>query len=352
MPTTCDLEGGEPKVTTETVPSRCLTAADMQGAKSLYGMLSMSHSVWCKCKKGTSESQHKYPTKDVSTYAEVLKYCKDIGCEMKTGEELCRWAHYSPGVWKGGKFTKFTCDCCGYSPTEKEWRADMKAFHEMNDADQNVLRAAQRDADDELKSHNQHFFQELFIPPMVRHGMERCGVDQLHLVFLNMFKHLFKYTVHEGLQPSRKKLIANYLKAAGFYSYDASSVDEDPVSHWIGREVKRFLEEAEKHVPFLVQVASAPADTCEEMSELTNERGEQVLEEDDEYAPTAEELEQEEREEPIMMQNAARWDHFLDLVRAIHEPWPQGELDTREFVSGARSRRSTCRPSAPTTFWS
>eukprot|EP00966_Prymnesium_polylepis_P044118 1022938-Prymnesium_polylepis.1 len=72
------------------------------------------------------------------------------------------------------------------------------------------------------------------------------------------------------------------------------------------------------------------------MSELTNERGEQVLEEDDEYAPTAEELEQEEREEPLMMQNAARWDRFLDLVRAIHEPWPQGELDTREY----RERRA------------
>ena len=41
-------EGGEPKMVTQRVPSRCLTAADMQGAKSTYGMLAMSHSVRCK----------------------------------------------------------------------------------------------------------------------------------------------------------------------------------------------------------------------------------------------------------------------------------------------------------------
>eukprot|EP00966_Prymnesium_polylepis_P263870 6096137-Prymnesium_polylepis.1 len=64
----------------------------------------------------------------------------------------------------------------------------------MNDADQKVLRDAHRDADDELNSTQQHFFQDLFVPPMVKHGMERAGVDQLHLVYLNLFKHLFKYT--------------------------------------------------------------------------------------------------------------------------------------------------------------
>ena len=325
------LTGGEPKETTQTVPSRCMTSADMQGAKSVYGMLAQSHSVWCKCKKAT---QHKYPTEEVQTYAEVLHYCKELGCEVKTYEELCCWAHFSPGVAKGGRFTRFTCSCCGYSPTEKEWRADLKSFHEMNDADQKVLRDAHRDADDELNSTQQHFFQDLFVPPMVKHGMERAGVDQLHLVYLNLFKHLFKYTVHEGLQSSRKKIISNYLKAAGFYSYDAASEDEDPTSHWIGREVKRFLEEADKHVPFLLQVASAPADVSMEMNDCTNAEGEQEMEYDDEYAPTEEDLEQEEREEPLMMRNAARWDNFLAVVRSIAVPWPQGEQDSREYREG------------------
>ena len=41
-----------------------------------------------------------------------------------------------------------------------------------------------------------------------------------------------------------KKLARDYLKDKGFYSYDAAAIDEDPVSRWIGREVKRFLSEA------------------------------------------------------------------------------------------------------------
>ena len=329
-----NLTAGEPKETTEKVPARRLTAADMQGAKSTYGMLSMSHSVWCKCQRGGGH--HKYPTEAVSRYADVLKYCKDIGCEIKTHEELCSWAHFSPGVAKGGRFTTFTCACCGYSPSEKQWRADVKKFREMTDAEQAPLRAAHRDADDPLNSQQKHFHQELFIPPMPNHGMERAGVDQLHLVFLNLFKHLFKYTIHEGLPPSNKKLVSNYLKAAGFYSYDAASVDEDPTAHWIGREVKRFLDEAATHVPFLLNVAAAPADVCEEAAKNANSAGQQVMDEDDEYAPTAEDLEQEEREEPLMIQNAGRWDRFLELVHSIHKPWPQGEADTREY----RERRA------------
>jgi hypothetical protein len=204
----------------------------------------------------------------------------------------------------------------------------------MTDREQKVLRDAHRDADDEQNSQQQHFFQELFVPPMVNHGMERAGVDQLHLVFLNMFKHLFRYTVHEGLQESSKKMISNYLKAAGFYSYDAASLDEDPTAHWIGREVKRFLDEAEKHVPFLLQIAAAPADVCDAIAKHANSKGEQVMEEDDEYEVTEEEIEQEEKEEPLMMQNAARWDRFLALVQAIHKPWPQGEADSTTYREG------------------
>ena len=37
---------------TETIPVRAITAADMQGAKTTYGMRECSHSVWCKCQCG------------------------------------------------------------------------------------------------------------------------------------------------------------------------------------------------------------------------------------------------------------------------------------------------------------
>ena len=63
----------------------------------------------------------------------------------------------------------------------------------------------------------------------------------------------------------------NYLKAANFYSYDATE-DENPVMRWIGREVKRFIAEGYIHLPFLLRVAAAPPDLTEDMANTTNGR--------------------------------------------------------------------------------
>ena len=325
----CDRDG-----TPESIPARPITAADMQGAKTTYGMRETSHSVWCKCRRRAGGKHHVFCREPKGTYAEMMTYIKEeIGCEIKTYYELCSWAHYSPGVAKGGAFTPFTCSCCGYSPTEAKWRADLKAWHAMSDDDRNTARAVHMDVGDELNTHWQHYHQELFMPPLPHHGMDRCGVDQLHLLFLNMFKHLFKYTIHENL-PETKKLIGKYIRDMGFYSYDANSLDDDPVSHWIGREVKRFLAEAHLHLPFLLQIAAAPADVCAEMAACANIDGEQEMDFDSEYAPTAEDIQAEEQLLPLMMENAQRWDNFLDYVRCCTAEWPQGELDTEEYRQG------------------
>ena len=69
-----------------------------------------------------------------------------------------------------------------------------------------------------------------------------------------------------------------YCKAAGFYSYDAASEDEDPTKHWIGREVKKFISEAATHISFLLQLAAAPADCIPEMAEFANAAGAQAME--------------------------------------------------------------------------
>ena len=100
----------------------------------------------------------------------------------------------------------------------------------MTDEEQKAQRAIHRDAGDELNSTQQHYHQELFMPPMVWHGMNRCGVDALHLTFLNHFKHLYRYTLHDPLPVTKKVLVSNYMKTAGYYSYDALSLDEDPTS--------------------------------------------------------------------------------------------------------------------------
>ena len=117
-----------------------MTAADMQGAKTTYGMRECSHSVWCKCQSREGGPQHSYPTEPVQSYDEMLKYIKEVGCTMKTFEDLCSWAHYSPGVARGGRFTAFECSCCGYKPSEKQWRSDLAKWHGMTDAERNEAR--------------------------------------------------------------------------------------------------------------------------------------------------------------------------------------------------------------------
>ena len=127
-------------------------------------------------------------------------------------------------------------------------------------------------------------------------------------------------------------LVRDYLRNAGFYSYDALEDDaEDPCKRWIGREVKRFLQKAADHLPFLLRLAAAPADCVPEMSACANADGEQTMEEDDEYAVTEEEVEAEEKKEPLMMQNAGFWDNFLDLVRARQKQWAQRDADTDDY---------------------
>ena len=112
----------------ETIPARPMTAADMQGTKALYGKCSSSHATWCKCQPGI-DSQHKYATEPVDSYADMCKYIdEEVGCEMLTFDEMSANGHYDPGVARGGRFVGFACACCGYTPSEKKWRADLAAF--------------------------------------------------------------------------------------------------------------------------------------------------------------------------------------------------------------------------------
>ena len=95
----------------------------------------------------SSTTQHKYPTQKVTTYSEMIAYIEGtVGCHRSTYEEMCGDAHFSPGVARGGRFTRFTCRCCGYSPTEAQWRKDLKSFQDASDKDQ----AAERDTHNEI----------------------------------------------------------------------------------------------------------------------------------------------------------------------------------------------------------
>ena len=184
------------------VPCRPITSADMQGTKALYGKGPASAPTWCTCAKGPDQ-QHKYCKEtieeSVSGYDKMIEYIEGtVGCEIQGAEAMCRNAHYSYGVWKGGTFTPINCRC-GYNPTEAEWRSDLTAFGEKSDAEQVEARKVHNEVGVNEPQWNGHDRQFLFMPPGVQNGMERAGVDNLHLIYLNVFKLLFLYTVHQNL---------------------------------------------------------------------------------------------------------------------------------------------------------
>ena len=244
----------------DSIVSRPITVADMQGTKSTYGMNLTSHSVWCTCGE---EQQHKYPDKAMESYEEMLAYIESIGCKIKTERQMCEWAHFPFALHRGGRFERFKC-ACGYAPTEQQWHSDLSTFNALSDEDQKAERLKHM-------QDRRHHYQDLFTPPLPHLGMERAGVDDLHLDYLNIFKHLFKYTIHEGLPESNKKAVAAYLRDQHFYSYNALGDEEsDPCSGWIGREVKRFIYEACTHLPVLLRLAHAPPDVIDELTETVN----------------------------------------------------------------------------------
>lgn len=320
----------------EVIACEPIVVGDMQGVKCLMGMAESCHSVWCTCRaRGEVEGegpQHQYgqaDSPDFRSYDDIIDNLKKLCCEFKTEELLLACAHLSKGLVEGGAFTPFVCMECGYSPSAAQAKADLAVFNAMTDDEQKQ----------ERRKHvagGRHYHVELYMGPMTRGlGMNRCGVDQLHLVYLNMFKHLFKYSIHEALPVSKQKVVRDYLKAAGFYSYDAADDSDDPVKRWIGREVKRFLHEADVHLPFLLTLACSEIDvTPETAQQFYNAAGEEEMDlSDDEFDATEEEIEKEVDAPSLLRSNATRWDTFMEWVRDIEAPW---EEDSDEY----RKRRA------------
>eukprot|EP00965_Chrysotila_dentata_P069158 2285453-Pleurochrysis_carterae.AAC.1 len=310
-------------------------------------MTSLSHLVWCCCFPGTGQ-QHKYCKKPVETFTKMMNYIKkEVGCTFKDSEFMCcEVAHFSPGVARGGRFTKFTCSCCGYSPTETKWLKAVKDFEKMSDEQQESLRQEHNEVGKDEKEWGSHHHQHLYMASGIVTSMDRAGVDGLHLAFLNAFKHLFNYTVHQGFRDKKKKLVKAYLKKAGFYSYDAAATDENSVMRWIGREVKRnFLAQADVHLPFLLRVAAAPAGLMGDNWEgVINANGKVELEEDEESLCLDDEDDtpadaagrsanggSSAGEEDEILKQASMWHNFLALVRCMQAPWAPSAEDSMAY---------------------
>ena len=314
------------------IPCEPIIVADMQGIKCMAGMSETCHSVWCKCKKGDNGSHHNYgPIEDFKTPQEMDKFiAKELKCEFKKEEFITACAHMPiKGKWRA-------CPCCGYRPSPAQGKADLARFNSLTDEEQKM----------ERKEHiklGAHWHIELYMGMMtIGLDMTRYGCDQLHLVYLNMFKHIFKYTIHEPLPISKKKIVARYLKAAHFYSYDADDESDDPTKRWIGREVKRFLHEADVHLPFLLGLSCTSIDQSACLDQYLNPAGQEGMDlSDDEFVD--EEIEDDPADSMSQLQlNATRWDHFLDWVRGLEQTWdPEDTLEYRnkralQYCNGAR----------------
>ena len=278
-------DGAITKLDGTTIPARPISSADMQGIKSLSAQSEGTHSVWCNCGGAEGGPQHNYPTKDIPIDPNHIKRCyeKMIGaierdgprCIFKSFDDICINNHYSPSVARGGKFKPFHCKLCDYRPTEAKWRKDLEAFDKLSPEEKVARRKEHNEVGKSEYQWERHRFGTLFEFPLLHLDMKDMGVDQLHLIYLNIFKHLFKYTIHDAAPDSVKRtIIKDYIREAGYYSYDAAAEDEDPCKRWIGREVKRFLKEAHEHIPFLLNVADTPAEVCKQtmdaIDDITN----------------------------------------------------------------------------------
>jgi hypothetical protein len=69
-------------------------------------------------------------------------------------------------------------------------------------------------------------------PPALLSQQGALRADNLdHLMYLNVFKHLFEHAIRKGLSKSKKNLMRDYLKAAGCNSYDAAKLKEEDSTH-------------------------------------------------------------------------------------------------------------------------
>ena len=195
------------------LPCRPIATGDMQAVKALVATAEQTHSVWCRCLSHTGR-QHKYSQTPINftsgnarsvnaAYARMLHYIEQDPegpqCTIKTFDEQCKLNHIPPSVARGGDFSPFECPACGYAPTMRGWTDDVAAFEMLPPNEQAVKRKEHMENGKDIYEWDRHHFGVLFMSPMLHLDFEDIGVDPLHLVFLNTFKHLFNYTVHQPM---------------------------------------------------------------------------------------------------------------------------------------------------------
>eukprot|EP00965_Chrysotila_dentata_P190212 6173739-Pleurochrysis_carterae.AAC.3 len=152
----------------------------------------------------------------------------------------------------------------------------------------------------------------------------------------------------------RKLVMAAYTKAAHFYSYAAAEDKNPRIMRWIGRDIKRLINAASKHLPLILCVAAAPPDlfgawqfkrylnmhcvaarpnsSCGDAlrvaatAELELEKDEELQVGNDEAAAKG-----YGQSAPDMMWHARHGDNSLALVEQSQKAWAEPDDDTDEY---------------------
>ena len=75
----------------------------------------------------------------------------------------------------------------------------MVTFDALNDDEQKNERKIHRENGCLIYKWNRHYFSEKYMSPLLHLDLKDIGVDMLHLIYLNVFKHLFNYTIHQPM---------------------------------------------------------------------------------------------------------------------------------------------------------
>ena len=175
---------------------------------------------------------------------------------MKTLQDLYKRGHCSYELAKGLPFKPFECgfgDCKWKSGDLRKYTAYKARIALLND--------------DELKQEKldharSHAWKLLLQEPVFDINMDHYSPDDLHLLYLNIFKRFFSSTVYEKLNKELQAVAEDFLRAAGF---PIKLRGEDPtlVNNWIGRDAKKFMAHADVLLPHLLHLANMPEEAGE-----------------------------------------------------------------------------------------
>lgn len=236
--------------TTRDVKTKLLCAADFQFFKAAMNMSKYTSAVWCCC---ALEKLYVSPDTRAESWEDVEAFYSSLGCKMKDLETVCELNHFSYEVLKGDRFKPFGCRCGYKSGTESEWRSEVEAHSQLDEAERKA-------SDLDHSSNPLHCRHKPFEPPLFHQGTMDNSCDVLHLVFINLFTTFLELTMLiylDEYDEEARRPFEEYLRSISvpMKIVKAANVTEMKQS-LCGRDAKVLLENALKHIPYLLEYVS------------------------------------------------------------------------------------------------